>query len=79
MEYQLKIIQKVKDGKWIITFLSKGGLKHLAEVVLFNLGKDNYKTLNVLMDFFNQAVQFIMKNSYPFGEQFLKDILFYEK
>lgn len=79
IEYQLKVIHKVKDIKWIINFISKGGLKHLAEIVLVNLGKKNYQTLNLAMSFFIEAIQFTQKNPLPFGESFFKDILFYEK
>ena len=79
MEYQLRVIQKIKEMKWTLGFLSKGGLKHLAEVVIQNLGKGHYKTLNLLMTFFLEAIQFTQKSPLPFGESFLKDILFYEK
>ncbi len=77
LEYQLKIIQKNKDMKWIQAFIAKNGIKHLGDIVLNNMGKQNYKTLNILMSFFIEPVKFIMKNPLPFGEAFLKDILYY--
>jgi hypothetical protein len=80
LQYQLLIIQKCKDLKWITFFISKNGLKHLSDVVLNNLNKNNYKTINLLMIFFIEALKFTnSKTPLPFGEQFLKDILVYEK
>jgi hypothetical protein len=79
IEYQLKVIQKVKDMKWITGFISKGGLKHLSEIIISNLGKGHYKTLNNVLNFLTEAVQFTQKNPLPYGESFLKEILFYEK
>ncbi len=60
-------------------FISKGGLKHLTDIIILNLGKGHYKTLNNVLTFFTEAVQFTQKNPLPFGESFLKEILFYEK
>ena len=53
IEYQLKAIQLAKDFKWVQVFITKNGLKHLTDVIQFNVGRNmsNYKTLNLVITF----------------------------
>lgn len=40
---------------------------------------NNYKTLNLLINFLIEGCKFAQKNALPFDEKWLKDILYYEK
>ena len=46
LEYQLAIIQKVKNLKWVMEFIDKEGPKHLSEIILLNANKNSYRILN---------------------------------
>lgn len=68
IEYQLKAIQQAKDFKWIQSFINKNGLKHLTDVISYNVGKNmnNYKTLNLVIVFLIEACKFAQKNAINF-------------
>jgi hypothetical protein len=64
LEYQLKIIHQIKSLQWIINFLNKQGLKHLAYVIESNVGKNCYTPLTLLMNFLIEALKFA-QNKFP--------------
>jgi hypothetical protein len=52
LEYQLRMRESMKDVKWIMGFLQKNGLNHLAEIIKRNMQNNDYKALNLLLKFF---------------------------
>ena len=78
LEYQLAIIQKVKNLKWVMELIDKEGPKHLSEIILLNANKNSYRILNQCVRFLIETIKF-QKDKIYINEEYLKKILIYEK
>ena len=77
LNYQISIVNSVKNPKWIHAFINKKGLDHLAKIIMDrNIEKENYKTFTLLMNFFCEVLKFFkpMNIGLPFKEQFLLEM-----